>query len=126
MLNNRIRAHHGLCMQFFEGKGYSSEFTKNMQYVVDCMKNNVDITIIDGKDALCSSCPNLQNGVCSSQDKVCDMDRKVFLLCNLERDTVIKSKDFLEIVYQNIIKKDKLGYICSKCEWFNICSKKIR
>ena len=25
-----VRAHHGLCMSFFEGKGYSDSFTANM------------------------------------------------------------------------------------------------
>lgn len=29
----RIRAHHGMCFSFFQGKGYSGEFTENMHPV---------------------------------------------------------------------------------------------
>ena len=27
----KLRAHHGMCLAFFEGKGYSSAFTENME-----------------------------------------------------------------------------------------------
>ncbi len=26
----KIRAHHGVCLYFFQGKGYSGEFVENM------------------------------------------------------------------------------------------------
>ena len=29
----RIRPHHGMCLYFFEGKGYSEGFTKHMAEV---------------------------------------------------------------------------------------------
>ena len=31
----KLRAHHGMCLAFFEGKGYSSAFTENMGKVLE-------------------------------------------------------------------------------------------
>ena len=31
----KIRAHHGMCLHFFEGKGYSNEFTAHMQKIYE-------------------------------------------------------------------------------------------
>ncbi len=28
----RLRAHHGMCLAFFEGKGYSRGFTSNVDF----------------------------------------------------------------------------------------------
>ena len=34
----KLRAHHGMCLAFFEGKGYSSAFTENMGKVLEEME----------------------------------------------------------------------------------------
>lgn len=50
-----LRAHHGLCFNFFEGKGYSEEFTKHMQSVYDTMKNNPDFKVVIKEDIICQN-----------------------------------------------------------------------
>lgn len=124
MSNYKIRAHHGLCIQFFEGKGYSQQFVLKMKDVIENLNKNPYIQIVADKDIICYSCPNLENGVCNSQHKVSTIDKKVLSICGLDKDTIIKSDDFFKIVKEKIIKSNKLNYVCSNCEWFNICSKK--
>ena len=36
----RIRAHHGMCLAFFKGNGYSSGFTKHMGNVKYALEEN--------------------------------------------------------------------------------------
>ena len=33
-MNNCLRPHHGMCFQFYEGKGYSADFTDHMGRVI--------------------------------------------------------------------------------------------
>ena len=38
-----IRPHHLLCMRYFQGCGYSDEFTENMRYVISNLKNGSEV-----------------------------------------------------------------------------------
>lgn len=38
----RIRPHHGMCLYFFEGKGYSEGFTKHMAEVKEWLLGKMD------------------------------------------------------------------------------------
>ncbi|HEZ7990826.1 MAG TPA: hypothetical protein RWO66_07705 [Ruminococcus sp.] len=47
-----LRPHHGLCIGFFEGKGYSDEFTANMSAVIEKLQNtDPHVTLTCGFDA---------------------------------------------------------------------------
>ena len=39
----KIRAHHGMCLHFFEGKGYSNEFTAHLQKIYERMQKNPEV-----------------------------------------------------------------------------------
>ena len=34
----RLRPHHGMCLAYFEGKGYSDDFTENMQHMLELLE----------------------------------------------------------------------------------------
>ena len=55
----KLRAHHGMCLAFFEGKGYSSAFTENMGKVLEEMEEDTPLELCRKKDIICSACPNL-------------------------------------------------------------------
>lgn len=40
-----LRAHHGMCLLFFEGKGYSEGFTAHMQTVLDYLKEDTPVSV---------------------------------------------------------------------------------
>lgn len=39
----RIRAHHGMCLAFFRGQGYSGAFVENMANMKAILEENPDI-----------------------------------------------------------------------------------
>ena len=50
-----LRPHHILCFQSYIGKGYSSDFTDNMDYIVSKLRENPkeELCLVDGLDHIC-------------------------------------------------------------------------
>lgn len=117
----KIRAHHGMCICFFEGKGYSNEFTKHMARIIHKLKENAIVCISDETDIICEKCPNNKEGICETADKVAEYDKQVLLRCGLKVDDVISFSDFQAKVYENIIYSEKREEICGNCQWSSIC-----
>ena len=123
-----LRPHHLLCTQGFEGKGYNNEFASRMSLLVNRFRSEkeTEIRISFSTDDLCSHCPNkVSEGVCASQEKVKELDKKVIQNFGLEE------KDYC---YQELIKEidskmapSLLDNICGKCEWYksSLCKKNI-
>ena len=117
----KLRAHHGLCLSFFKGFGYSDDFTENMYNVKRMLNSNPLISITDEADIICVSCPNNKGGICISDTKVKEYDRKVMKFCNISKNEVLQFCDFEKTVYNNILQKGKRCEICNNCEWDKIC-----
>lgn len=120
----RLRAHHGMCLAFFEGKGYSDGFTAHMENVLAGMKQNPILQIVTTGDMICKKCPNLREDICISQDKVEEYDRKVLLACGLEENCVISWEEFFHLVEKSILKPGRREGICGHCQWGEICRRK--
>lgn len=117
----KIRAHHGMCICFFDGKGYSNEFTKHMAEIIHKLNENPVICISDETDIICEKCPNNKNGVCETADKVAEYDKQVLLRCGLVAGEMISFSEFRDKVYENIIRPGKREDICGNCQWTSIC-----
>ena len=61
-----LRPHHGMCLAYFEGKGYSDGFTVNMQKMLEFFEKGADIELTVSGDEICKECPNLKEGSCVS------------------------------------------------------------
>ena len=120
----KIRAHHGMCLTFFEGKGYSEAFTRQMQRISDTMKGNPMLQIVKRDDVICQKCPNLQGGLCKTEKLVQEYDRKVIKLCGLEENSEISWAEFSNLVKERIIAPGKRKDICQNCQWTKICESK--
>lgn len=122
-----LRPHHGLCIQFYEGKGYSKEFTKQMDSLIESIALNQELTLTlhSGTDILCDACPNNLQGECKTAEQVAGYDRAVLNLSSLNAGDTISITSFLKQVKQEIIQKDRLKDICSDCSWYSICSSKV-
>lgn len=125
MSNFKIRAHHGLCIRFFEGVGYSDEFIKNMADIVNRLSDNPVIEIIRDEDLVCKCCPNNINGSCKDNSLVLSYDKRVLEECNLKSGISIHWDEYQKIIDKNIIKTNKLQNICIGCQWIDICKSKI-
>lgn len=119
----RLRPHHGLCIQNFIGKGYSERFIDNMQQVIkQLQETNTKIILSVNCDVICEHCPHNQNGICESGQKVESFDKKCLSLCKLKEGQIISWNDYKSITYENILSCGKLAFVCTNCEWLDICN----
>lgn len=119
-----LRAHHGMCLAFFEGKGYSDSFTSHMEQVAAMLQENPGVQIVAKGDMICEKCPNWQEGRCLTQDKVEEYDRQVLLKCGLSGQERTDWKSFFRLVEEKILKPGRRREICGDCQWDELCTKK--
>ena len=117
----KIRAHHGMCLAFFKGKGYSNEFTKNMSEIKNSLESNPLVLITTQIDDICVACPNNKMGICETNEKVVNYDKSVLSLCGIHEDTIMPFLSFEKLVYDNILLAGKREEICGDCQWSKLC-----
>ena len=117
----RIRAHHGMCFAFFQGKGYSGAFTENMWAMKELLEQNPEVILLQEVDDVCVRCPNNQEGKCTSSEKVSGYDEEVLSCCGLSAGIRIRWKDFAELVQKRILNVGKREKICGDCQWNSLC-----
>ena len=119
-----IRPHHMLCLQFFEGKGYSEAFVANMLAVKEKLEEgNPLVEIVTGADDLCRKCPNYAYGKCKNEDEILEHDRRVAKAAD-SLENLNTWEHIKETMYTEIINKNKVKEVCVQCRWSDICFKK--
>jgi len=121
-----LRPHHGLCLQHFEGSGYSKEFVENMTLVLKHLTEHPSQTVQlqCTTDILCSRCPHNLHSRCKSGQKVASYDAACLALCGLREGDILSWKQFRQLIQLHILQKQKLSGVCINCEWLAICGKK--
>ena len=122
----KIRAHHLLCIQGFQGHGYSHDFERNMSWIIQKIDFDPEqeIEVIAKCDEICSHCPHQVEGSCEispgSDKSIRKMDTTILKKLDLDENTVIKASNILELVN---IKSENLDIldICGSCFWRDIC-----
>lgn len=120
----RLRPHHGLCLQFFEGRGYSEGFAAHMGKVKNILSKGGRVLIVDSADEICGRCPNLQDGACISDGKVYMYDQRVLELCELTYGETLSFRELSGRVMQKIILASGRKTVCPDCQWREICGRK--
>ena len=115
----KIRAHHGVCLYFFQGKGYSGDFMENMARMKAILAENPEIILMDGPDDICAACPNRQTETCA--EKASRYDREVLRRCELSVGDTLSYEDFSEKVVETILRPGVRGAICGDCQWSSLC-----
>ena len=118
----RIRAHHGMCMLFFRGRGYNAEFTAHMAEVISALREDTPVEVCACEDDICAKCPNREGGVCDSAEKAAAYDRRVLELCGLTEGQTLSYGEFRKLINQNIIIPKERAPVCSDCEWNEVCT----
>ena len=120
-----LRPHHGLCIGFFEGKGYSERFVRHMtETIARLCAENPEITLVTHCDVLCDACPHNIGDVCESDEKVSHYDNAVLTLCGLSGGDTLRWSAFRERVKAQILREKKLEAVCGDCMWYDICKAK--
>ena len=120
----KLRPHHALCIHFFEGKGYSEDFTEHMSRIIEVLDgSDPDVTVTPSCDIICEKCPHNKLGICEAEEKVRSIDSRVMSILGLsEGDTLSRSKLY-ELAYNTIIARGRLKEVCRDCMWLGICDK---
>ncbi|MBE6627032.1 MAG: DUF1284 domain-containing protein [Ruminococcaceae bacterium] len=109
----KIRPHHGMCISFFRGEGYSNEFTSHMARIVSELSADPLVEIISATDELCEKCPsNMGDGICQTEEKVARYDSEVLRYCGFSAGEVMPYSAFSSIVREKIILCGKREEIC--------------
>ena len=121
-----LRPHHALCIRFFEGKGYSGEFTKHMAEIIRKLQEPGQyIMLTDEEDEICGKCPNyLENG-CRQKEKVKGYDGRVIDMTNVSYGEKMDFRRLQELVEEKIMEAGKFHEICVDCGWAEICHKEF-
>lgn len=122
----RLRPHHGLCLQFFEGKGYSEGFVKNMSALASSFQKDPGqpILLTCGPDFVCTCCPHCTGGGCDSGQKVLCYDSQVLSFCGLKDGDILPWQEFSRQVREKILSAKCLEEVCRGCQWLELCSSK--
>lgn len=116
-----IRPHHGMCLAYFIGNGYSSGFTAHMQEILDIFMRDAEVRLVVQTDEICSACPNSRAGSCLTPEKVEKYDRAVLEACDAEEGQEMTFLEFAAAVQEKVISAGKRLEICGDCQWNEIC-----
>ena len=115
----KIRAHHGVCLYFFQGKGYSGEFVENMGKIKAILEKNPEISLMDSPDDICAACPNRLTENCA--EKASRYDREVLRRCGLSAGERLPYREFSRKVIETILRPGVRAEICGDCQWSSLC-----
>ena len=115
----KIRAHHGVCLYFFQGKGYSGEFVENMGKMKAILEKNPEISLMDSPDDICAACPNRLTENCA--EKASRYDREVLRRCGLSVGERLPYREFSRKVIETILRPGVRAEICGDCRWSSLC-----
>ncbi|AAK81384.1 hypothetical protein BJV85_000447 [Clostridium acetobutylicum] len=115
----KLRPHHIMCFQGYEGKGYSQDFIDNMDNIYRDLKekDNLKIKIVFSTDDVCGSCPNkISDNNCGCNEKVMAIDNKVIRVLKLKQKiyTYNELVNKLRLNINEGVMKD----ICGQCVWY--------
>ena len=115
----KIRAHHGVCLYFFQGKGYSGEFVENMSRMKAILEKTPEISLMDSPDDICAACPNRLTETCA--EKASRYDREVLRRCGLSVGERLPYREFSRKVIETILRPGVRAEICGDCQWSSLC-----
>ena len=119
MITYNIRAHHGMCLTFFQGKGYSGDFVENMGAMKKILEQNPLIRLVEGYDDVCAACPNKLAETCA--EKASRYDREVLRRCGLSVGEWLPYREFSRKVIETILRPGVRAEICGDCQWSSLC-----
>jgi hypothetical protein len=123
----RLRAHHLLCMQGFQGYGYSDGFVQNMTVIVKRVETNPDVRVelVEGCDDICMCCPHAGGTDCvkddESDERVRERDCRVLEKLGLVPGHTGRGGKLLSLVNAVIGTRAEADGICGACSWMDKC-----
>ena len=117
-----LRPHHGMCMAYFIGRGYSGGFTAHMGQLLEGLTPESPVRLTVGVDAVCAACPNNSGDVCDKPAQVAGYDEAVLSLCGLTEGDELPFGAFTGLVQEKILAAGLRPGICKGCQWNEVCA----
>jgi hypothetical protein len=124
----RLRGHHFICLQFFEGWGYSEEFVENLREVVGRATDRPAI-LVAGADDVCSSCDGLgRDGTCqdpqAGEIEVNRIDGIAWGVLGIAPGDLLSLADARERLVGDAVSAGRWRFdACDGCTWETTCEK---
>lgn len=119
----KLRGHHLLCLQGFQGYGYSEDFVSNMTRINELRKSDeCIISLTNEPDDICFSCPNLKNNLCENEIQnsiIVKMDNEVLSKLNSNKEH--NSIDLFDEVASKFNSLKSVENVCNGCKWTDEC-----
>lgn len=123
----KIRAHHLLCIQGYQGYGYNDRFKTNLEKVIQLIKTNPDleVEVVTENDLICDHCPyNIQTGCqrdANSTQKIRAMDLKVLEKLTYQPGIRGKIQNLIRLTNTTFTTRSDIQPICGNCQWKEKC-----
>ena len=123
----KIRGHHLLCVQGFQGYGYSPEFVANLAEIAERLKSQPDteIELAVECDAICSVCPHREGQECrkkpESAGRVSAHDRRVLSRLGLQAGSRMEIAAAFSLANARLGSRSEAREVCGKCRWQEQC-----
>ena len=118
-----LRPHHLLCIQKYTGHGYDAHFTEYMNELTGNLAKEPETQILlkEGCDALCKECPNREQDVCRTAEKVKRLDEGVLASCGFPYGEKASWAEFSLQAKNKVLLTERFDEVCKDCNWFDLC-----
>ena len=118
----RIRAHHLLCLQGFQGYGYNLEFIRHLEKIITFFNSYPDskLQIVQKTDVICSYCPHESKGFCNRDTGIGKIDILVIERTSIDFNKIYSFEEVQKLVNEDLNHQDIMD-ICGKCSWKDKC-----
>ena len=118
----RLRPHHVLCAIGWQGRGYSPDFTRNMNRIVQGRLRadpTTEVVFTAGADAICGPCPSRRGTGCAAQDRIDALDRRHAEALGIAPGARMGWAEAQSRAVSRLVPDD-LDRICAGCQWLEL------
>ncbi len=117
-----LRPHHGMCLAYYKGHGYSPAFCRRMEEMLTALTAGMQVRLTVSTDCICQACPNRRGTACITEEKVARFDRDVLRACALAEGETLPFRAFAQQVQRAILETGQRERICGDCQWNSLCT----
>jgi len=122
----RLRGHHLICLHFYRGEGYSKEYVKNLENVLNRAAEGEEIEVVECADDVCRACPTLQGEKCVAKPGMDVEIRKIDAKATKRLGVEVGSRVLWQEIKAKVMStpKEWLETFCKGCDWEKVCAEK--
>lgn len=122
----RLRGHHLLCSLTYAGRGYSKDFERGFNQVIERLKMNETILIVAGPDDVCKPIMDCDQSHCREarilrRDELALEDLASHLNEPISIGSKIKPDQFFGAKFRSAFRQRTIRRACFDCQWAEIC-----